>query len=56
VHEFDVGGLMFGWELFEMASKGWNVDFVPLLVGPFVFGLKVVSKVCAVELETAWFC
>ena len=43
---------MLGWKLFEMASKGWDVDFVPLLVGPFVFGLKIVSKVCAIDVET----
>ena len=34
-----------------MASKGWDIDFVPLLVGPFVFRLKIVSKVCVVDVE-----
>ena len=43
---------MFGWKLFEVTSKRWNVDFVPLLVGPFVFGLKIVSKVCAIDMES----
>ena len=43
---------MFGWKLFEVASKRWDVDFVPLRVGPFVFCLKIVSKVCAVDVET----
>ena len=43
---------MFGWKLFEVTSKRWDVDFVPLRVGPFVFGLKIVSKVCAIDMES----
>ena len=38
--------------LLAVAYEGWNIDFVPCPVCPFVFHVKVVSEVCAVDVES----
>ena len=52
MNKFQMRSLVFRWNFLDVLTKCWEIKFVPRLVGPGMFCLKVVAHISAVYVES----